>query len=112
MECARARRGARPASDLVATCLRGDRGAWETLVRTHDALVYAVVRKCGFDGDEADELFHEVWLAAWEQLGTAPDERGVPSWLAILAARGAKRALQRRVQLAGAPPAVLGPSPG
>ena len=46
-------------------------------MRTHAGLVYAIIRKCGFEGDSADELFHEVWLAAWEQLSTVPNERGV-----------------------------------
>ena len=66
-------------------------------MRTHAGLVYAIIRKCGFEGDSADELFHEVWLAAWEQLSTVPNERGVAGWLATLAAREATRALGRRM---------------
>jgi len=73
----------------VAACLRGDRQAWESLVRSHATLVYAVIRRCGFDGDEAADLFHEVWLVAWDQLDALPGGNSVAGWLATLAARGA-----------------------
>ena len=82
---------------LVAGCLNGDQRAWESLVRRHASLVYAVLRRCGFDGDEAADLFHEVWLAAWDRLGTVPESGSVAGWLAALAAR---RALRRRQQRA------------
>ena len=81
---------------MLRACLRGDQDAWATLVRTHAGLVYAVVRRCGFDEQEAVGLFHEVWLVARDQLGTVRDERRLAGWLAALAAYRAKRALQDR----------------
>ena len=81
--------------DLARACIQGDRGVWETLVRIHGGLVPAVICRCRFDGDQADNLFHAVWLAAWEQLATAPRDAGVAGWLATLAAREVTRALQR-----------------
>ena len=87
-----------PPGGVVRACLRGDQDAWETLVRSHAGLVYAVIRRCGFDGDEAADLFQEVWLDARSQLGTVHDERRLAAWLAALAARRAKRALRRPIQ--------------
>ena len=84
-----------PPGGLVRACLRGDQCAWETLVRTHAGLVYAVIRRCGFDGDEAADLFHAVWLAVRDQLNTVRDERGLAGWLATLTARKARWALRR-----------------
>ena len=86
-----------PPGGIVRACLRGDQDAWETLVRTHADLVYAIIRRCGFDGDEATDLFYAVWLAARDQLGTVRDERRLAGWLATLAAREARWALRHRV---------------
>jgi RNA polymerase sigma factor (sigma-70 family) len=82
---------------LVAACLRGDQDAWEALVRLHANLVYAVIRRCGITGDEAADLFQEVWVAAWDGLASLRDERVVAGWLATIAARQARRALRRRI---------------
>src|SRR5262249_56082931 len=79
-------------------CLRGDQDAWEALVRLHANLVYAVIRRCGISGDEAADLFQEVWVAAWDGLASLRDERVLAGWLATIAARQARRALRRRIQ--------------
>ena len=89
---------AHPHTGLVAACLRGDQNAWETLVRTHAGLVYAVIRRCGFDSDEAADIFQEVWVAAWDGLDGIRDEKALAGWLATIAARRAKRVLLQRAQ--------------
>ena len=78
--------------------MRGDQNAWETLVRSHAGLVYAVVRRCGLHGDEAADLFQEVWLAVWNGLGSLRDEGRLTAWLVTVAARQARRGLKRRVR--------------
>lgn len=78
--------------------MRGDQDAWEALVRLHANLVYAVIRRCGISGDEAADLFQEVWVAAWDGLASLRDERVLAGWLATIAARQARRALRRRIQ--------------
>jgi RNA polymerase sigma factor (sigma-70 family) len=78
--------------------MRGDRDAWESLVRAHSGLVYTVIRRYGFGDDEAADIFQEVWVAAWDGLGGLRDERGLASWLATVAARTAGRALRRRIR--------------
>jgi len=60
--------------------------------------VYAVIRRCGISGDEAADLFQEVWVAAWDGLASLRDERVLAGWLATIAARQARRALRRRIQ--------------
>ena len=69
-----------------------DPGAWESLVRSHAALVYTVMWPTGH---EADEAFHEVWRTAWEGLGLLPDEQRLDAWLATLAVRQVERALNK-----------------
>ncbi len=96
------RRSGSPDHVPITACLSGDQAAWEPLVRSHAGLVYTMIRRCGFDGAEAADLFHQTWLAACEQLGTVRDEPSVAGWLTILAARQARRALQRRTHPTGA----------
>lgn len=78
--------------------MRGDQDAWDALVRQHANLVYAVIRRCGIGGDEASDLFQEVWVAAWDGLASLRDERVLAGWLATIAARQARRALRKRIQ--------------
>ncbi len=85
-----------PVSALVAAALRGDPGAWEQLVRSHARLVYGVVRQAGLDGSEGDEFFHQVWLCAWERLGTLPEGARFDAWLATLAIHQVRRVLAQR----------------
>ena len=89
----------RPWAALVATRRRGDWRAWEALVREHAGLVYAVVRRCGFDGDEAAELFHDVWLAARDRPGAADGPGDKAAWLASLAAGRARAARRPRTAI-------------
>jgi RNA polymerase sigma factor (sigma-70 family) len=56
-----------------------------------------VIRRCGISGDEAADLFQEVWVAAWDGLASLRDERVLAGWLATIAARQARRALRRRI---------------
>ena len=89
--------GRGPRRDLVAACLRGDQAAWEELVRSHAALVYAVIRRCGIGGAEADDLFQEVWAAAWDGLASVRHEPTLRGWLATVATRTVARASCRAV---------------
>ena len=90
--------GRGPRRDLVAACLRGDQAAWEELVRSHAALVYAVIRRCGIGGAEADDLVQEVWAAAWDGLASVRHEPALRGWLATVAARTVARVLRRRAR--------------
>ena len=62
-----------PECTLEQCCRRGDHAAWEELVRSHTGLVYTVLRRCGLGDDAAAEAFHQVWLVAWQGLGTVAD---------------------------------------
>lgn len=86
----------RPRGGLLTACLRGEDAAWEQLVRGHAGLVYGVIRRCGLEGQEADDLFHKVWLTAWERLATLPDEGQLKAGLVTLAVKEVSRTLARR----------------
>ena len=61
--------------------------AWERLVRDHAGLVWTVLRRCGVEEDAAAELFHRVWLQAWEELEAPRAADALEVWLVTLAVR-------------------------
>ena len=62
----------------------GDAAAFERLYRAHVGRVYAVVCRLA-GGERADELTQDVFVRAWEKLGTFRGEAAFASWLHRLA---------------------------
>ena len=71
------------AADVRAAAF-GDGEAFERLYRTHVSRVYGLA--CRMAGSEtADELTQDVFVRAWEKLGTFRGESAFSSWLYRLA---------------------------
>ena len=69
----------------VALAAAGDQRAFERLYRLHVARVHSLARRmAGFDGDP-DELTQDVFVRAWERLGTYRGEAAFGTWLHRLA---------------------------
>lgn len=89
----------RPDAEDATLAARGDRLAFERLYRGHVARIHSLARRMvGFD--EAHELTQDVFVRAWEKLGTFRGEAAFGTWLYRLAinvmlARRAKLAIQR-----------------
>jgi RNA polymerase sigma-70 factor (ECF subfamily) len=62
----------------------GDASAFERLYRSHVARVYALVRRMLSD-DDADEVAQDVFVRAWQKLGTFRGEAAFGTWLHRLA---------------------------
>ena len=76
--------GASEAAD-VALAAAGDQRAFERLYRLHVARIHSLARRmAGFEGD-ADELTQDVFVRAWERLGTYRGEAAFGTWLHRLA---------------------------
>ena len=76
--------GASEAAD-VALAAAGDHRAFERLYRLHLARIHSLARRmAGFEGD-ADELTQDVFVRAWERLGTYRGEAAFGTWLHRLA---------------------------
>ncbi len=86
-------------ADEVARAARGDRRAFERLYRTHVGRIHSLARRMvGYE--EANESTQDVFVRAWEKLGTFRGESAFGTWLYRLAvnvmlARRAKFAVQR-----------------
>jgi len=67
---------------LVEECQAGNQQAWAILVDQHKKLVYSVVLHFGLSGDDAKEVFQEVFLSFLEELPHFREPRALPAWLA------------------------------
>lgn len=82
---------ARPVSDVAAVddvvrrAQQGDVSAFEILYRANAAPVFALCRRMTGDDREARDLVQDVFVRAWERLGTFRGESSLFTWLHRLA---------------------------
>jgi RNA polymerase sigma-70 factor (ECF subfamily) len=87
-------------SELVRAAQAGDVSAFETLYRENLNRVYALCRRMSGDAQKADELTQDVFVRAWQKIGSFRGESAFSSWLhplAVNVAYSEGRATQRRV---------------
>src|SRR5947207_9471909 len=72
-------------SSVVADCLRGNRDAFEILVRRYQSLVCALIySRCG-SITQSEDLGQETFVAAWKSLATLRDTAQFKEWLCQIA---------------------------
>jgi RNA polymerase sigma factor (sigma-70 family) len=91
----------REASDeeLVQSCLREDREAWEALVRRYGRLVYGLAMRAGLSADDAADVFQTVFVTAYRNLHLLDRPESLSFWLSTITKREAwqvRRKLARR----------------
>ena len=72
-------------TDLVARACDGDGDAFGALYRTHAGRVYALCLRLEADAGRAAELTQDVFVHAWEHLGSFRGESAFGTWLYRLA---------------------------
>ena len=80
---------------LVERSRRGDRAAFEELVRRTGRLVYARMVMCCPDRHRAEDLAQEVFLTAWRSIGQVTRGQGFRTWLMTVASSVAVDAARR-----------------
>jgi len=68
----------------AALAASGDAHAFERLYRTHVARIHALVRRM-LNDEDADEVTQDVFVRAWQKLGTYRGEAAFGTWLHRLA---------------------------
>src|SRR5216110_905230 len=68
----------------AALAASGDARAFERLYRTHLARIHSLCRRM-MDADQADDLTQDVFVRAWQKLGTFRGEAAFGTWLHRLA---------------------------
>jgi RNA polymerase sigma-70 factor (ECF subfamily) len=54
---------------LAARAIKGDRSAFNQIVRRHQEPLYRFIRRYVGDADEAYDLLQETFVSAWQALG-------------------------------------------
>lgn len=72
---------------LIQACLDGDERAWHELVERYGRLVYSIPRRMGMSAADADDVFQNVFLLLYRNLGGLRDHGRVSSWLITAAHR-------------------------
>ncbi len=71
--------------DVVRRAQGGEVAAFEIVYRTQAAAVHALCRRMCHDDREATEIVQDVFVRAWERLGTFRGESALSTWLHRLA---------------------------
>ncbi len=80
---------------LLASCRRGDEGAWEALVLRYQRLIYAIPRRAGLDEDAAAEIFQDVFASLLESIENIEQPSRLQAWLVTTAKRKTWRVVGR-----------------
>src|SRR5262245_63213096 len=91
-----------PLRDWVLQSAKGDRGAFEEIVRATARLVWAYVHGLVKDPSWSEDVVQETYLRAWESIGTLQDPDAFRGWLFTIA----RRLSWRHAEVAGRSVAV------
>jgi RNA polymerase sigma factor (sigma-70 family) len=74
---------------LLQGCQRGEREAWEALIRRYRRLIYSIPFACGLDADAADDVFQRVATRLVEHVSRIRDASKLAAWIAVTTRREA-----------------------
>ncbi|MEY4783770.1 MAG: hypothetical protein RIR41_1705 [Pseudomonadota bacterium] len=82
---------------LAARALKGDRSAFDHIVRRHQEPLYRFIRRYVGDADEAYDLLQDTFVSAWQALGRYDPARPAGTWLRRIALNKCRDWGRRRV---------------
>ncbi len=74
-------------AELIAAVLQGDTASFEPLVERYSPRVFATARRYARRESEVEDIVQEVWLKAFQKLGSFRAEAPFEHWLMRLAVR-------------------------
>lgn len=83
-------------SDLVGRCLKGDQNAWNDLVLRYERLIYSIARVLCPRPEDVSDVFQQVWLELYQQLGDLKNVGALPAWLITVTRRRSFAVLRER----------------
>jgi RNA polymerase sigma factor (sigma-70 family) len=93
-DIAETQRAARSDAQLVAACRRGERGAWEMLVRRYQRLIYTIPRRARLGEADAADVFQTVFERLHRHLDGLEQPDRLQAWLVTTARRETLRLLR------------------
>src|SRR5438445_9999241 len=77
----------RTEAELIAAVLEGDAASFEPLIQKYSPRVFATARRYARRESEVEDIVQEVWLKAFQKLGSFRGEAPFEHWLMRLAVR-------------------------
>ncbi len=77
----------RSEAELIAAVLQGDRASFEPLVAKYSPRVFATARRYARRESEIEDIAQEVWLKAFDKLGSFRGEAPFEHWLMRMTVR-------------------------
>jgi RNA polymerase sigma-70 factor (ECF subfamily) len=74
-------------AELIAAVLRGDPSSFEPLVKKYSPRVFSTARRYARRESEVEDIVQEVWIKAYQKLGSFRAEAPFEHWLMRLAVR-------------------------
>ncbi len=74
-------------AELISAVLRGDTASFEPLVQKYSPRLFATARRYARRESEVEDIVQEVWLKAFQKLGSFRGEAPFEHWLMRLAVR-------------------------
>jgi RNA polymerase sigma factor (sigma-70 family) len=71
--------------DLVEECLRGNEHAWAAVIEKYKNLVYSAPLKYRMSPQDAADIFQEVWVDLYAELGNLRKPGALGGWLVSVA---------------------------
>jgi RNA polymerase sigma factor (sigma-70 family) len=87
-----------PDPGLIEACLEGNGQAWEALLVRYQRLIYSIPLRYGLPEHDANDVFQNVSLSLWENLGQIRDHARLGAWLVITTRRECWRIFRQRKQ--------------
>lgn len=85
-----------PATELIRSCQRGDRQAFDRLVQQEHGRIHRLVHSIMGNREELDDLVQEIFVRLYRKIGTFRFESRFSTWLTRLAVNECRKALRRR----------------
>jgi RNA polymerase sigma-70 factor (ECF subfamily) len=82
--------------ELIERARRGDRAAYEQIVRRKVETVYRTARAILGNDADADDATQEALIGAWRQIGSLRDPDRFDAWLGRITVNACRMALRRR----------------
>lgn len=77
----------RTEAELIAAVLQGDAESFEPLIEKHSPRIFATARRYARRESEVEDIAQEIWLKAFQKLGSFRGEAPFEHWLMRLAVR-------------------------
>jgi RNA polymerase sigma-70 factor (ECF subfamily) len=87
--------------ELMAMVAAGDQGAFETVMRSHNQVLYRAARSIVRNDAEAEDIVQESWLLAYRSAAGFRGESSLSTWLTRIVVNEANGRLRKERRRAG-----------